>query len=148
MTAAVRRATIADCDELTELIRAHAEYEKSVATVTVARLGWLLSHNRPPATLLVAEGCEGLIGYAALTFDFSVWRGCRWAHMDCLFVRADKRSSGVGKRLLEAVVEKAREAGADQLEWQTPDWNENAARFYKREGAIESAKRRFCRPLR
>jgi len=30
-----------------------------------------------------------------------------------------------------------------EIQWQTPDWNENAARFYLREGASMLPKARF-----
>jgi hypothetical protein len=49
--------------------------------------------------------------------------------------------------LLAAVIVAARDAGCVQVQWQTPDWNVDAARFYRRAGAVERAKRRFVLSL-
>jgi GNAT superfamily N-acetyltransferase len=45
--------------------------------------------------------------------------------------------------LLAAVADLARRSGCAQIQWQTPEWNEDAARFYRRAGAVEKPKRRF-----
>ena len=33
--------------------------------------------------------------------------------------------------------------GIDELQWQTPEWNERAIQFYLREGAMSEIKSRF-----
>lgn len=38
------------------------------------------------------------LGYTAVTFDDSLWRGRLWAHLDCLFVRLVDRNRGTGKQ--------------------------------------------------
>ena len=37
--------------------------------------------------------------------------------------------------------------GIDEIQWQTPEWNADAARFYRRLGATETVKRRFALEL-
>lgn len=143
-TALVRRAAEQDGAALHALICDHAEFEQATATISSGQLRTILSAAEPPVRLLVAEKDAELIGYAAVTIDFSVWRGSRWAHLDCLFVRAEARGQSIGPMLMQAAVSVGRECGADRLEWQTPDWNERAAAFYRREGASELPKRRFA----
>ncbi len=63
--------------------------------------------------------------------------------MDCLFVVEEYRGNGVGAALLATIVQFAREQGYDQVQWQTPEWNERARKFYRREGAAEKHKVRF-----
>jgi GNAT superfamily N-acetyltransferase len=63
--------------------------------------------------------------------------------MDCLFVRARQRGAGVGAALMDSVVQMARQRGFAQVQWQTPRWNADASRFYRRRGASEAAKSRF-----
>ncbi|MCM2473985.1 GNAT family N-acetyltransferase [Rhizobium sp. CG5] len=143
----IRRATPADADELLRLIGEHADYEKASATITGSSLAHLLAKENPPIILFVAAGGEGLAGYAALTFDHALWRASRYAHLDCLFVQAAARGDGIGKRLLDHVVREACATGADRLEWQTPQWNRDAIRFYERQGGVWEPKARFRLPL-
>lgn len=63
--------------------------------------------------------------------------------MDCLYVCADARGAGVGRMLFDVVVAHARASGRAELQWQTPAWNTDAARFYRRAGAAEAAKLRY-----
>lgn len=143
----IRDATPDDAAALMHLIRDHADYEQSYATLPEETLRSLLEAPQPPIVLIVAEEGEGLAGYAALTFDYSLWRGEGYGHLDCLFVRSDLRGRRIGEKLLAYVKERARAAGARQLQWQTPDWNEGAVRFYRREGGTASLKMRFSLDL-
>lgn len=129
-------------DDLLELIREHAAYEQATAGITREELLRLLTERHVPVCLFVAQG-DRLQGYAALTFDHSLWRARRFAHLDCLFVRASDRGKGTGARLFAHVVDEARASGADRLEWQTPDWNRDAIRFYERQGGVWQSKARF-----
>ncbi|HVF16786.1 MAG TPA: GNAT family N-acetyltransferase, partial [Steroidobacteraceae bacterium] len=81
--------------------------------------------------------------YATATIDYATWMSREFIHLDCLFVTDRVRSRGVGARLLESVCEYARAAGITQVQWQTPDWNLDAQRFYKRVGATPKPKVRF-----
>ncbi len=145
MSAAIRQPALRDVPRLHALIRHHAAFEKSDASLTTDELESLLLARPGPIRFLVAaeEGNGDLLGYAALTFDWSVWRARRYAHLDCLFVAEAHRGGGIGSRLLAAARAAASVEGADRLEWQTPAWNEEARRFYLREGAASEAKLRF-----
>ena len=143
----IRPAIPEDCVELLQLIAAHARYERSEAILGADTLHALLRADPSPVHLLVAQRGDALVGYAALTFDFSLWRGRFFAHLDCLYIAATMRGQSLGKALLDAARELARCSGADRLEWQTPDWNRRAIAFYEREGAIGQAKTRFALSL-
>lgn len=143
MSVAIRRALPQDCTALFGLIAEHARFERSVATLSPPDLLSILTNHAPLVTILVGARGSDLIGFAAITFDFALWRARRWAHLDCLFVREDSRGLGLGATLLGAAADLAREAGADRMEWQTPQWNERAIAFYRRTGAEEAAKVRF-----
>ena len=64
-------------------------------------------------------------------------------HLDCLFVDAAFRGGGIGRSLVDAVCVVARSLNIDELQWQTPQWNASAQRFYARLGASARAKTRF-----
>lgn len=133
----VRRAGEADLPALVELIRGLAEYERMSEAVTLEE-GELRRHlfgPRPAAEVLVAEDGGAVVGYALFFPIFSTFRGKPGIHVEDLFVRAEHRGKGWGRKLLAAVAHLARERGCDRLQWDVLDWNEPAIRFYRRLGA-------------
>ena len=147
MTIELRPARSSDVVQLLDLVQRHAAFERLLAPISPAELAAIVEAQPPPTTLVVADDDGDLIGYAALTFDYALFSATRFGHLDCLFVREDARGHGIGKRLLDHVCRLAAAAGVPRLEWQTPDWNVNAIRFYKREGAVGLAKMRFSQVL-
>ncbi|MDA5633005.1 MULTISPECIES: GNAT family N-acetyltransferase [Rhizobium/Agrobacterium group] len=142
MNYTIQTPTPSDTSALYRLIKEHAAFEKSVASLTEIDLGLLQCQHEAIRFLVAAEG-QTLLGYAALTFDWSVWRAQRYAHLDCLFVSELNRGGGIGRRLFAAAKILAMQEGVDRMEWQTPVWNEQAVRFYRREGADYQNKSRF-----
>lgn len=145
----VRRVGRQDMAALVEMCGEHARYERaSELPVGVAeRLGRALFATPPRLQAWIAEANGELLGYASATTEFSTWQAREFMHMDCLFVREGLRGDGIGVSLLAAVIVAARGAGCVQVQWQTPDWNVDAARFYRRAGAVEGPKRRFVLQL-
>ncbi|MFI9105433.1 GNAT family N-acetyltransferase [Streptomyces fildesensis] len=141
----VRPAAPDDLPTLIQLCAAHAAFEHAdpVPDDLATRLGTALFSAPARLWCLVAESGGEVIGYATYTLDFSTWRGASYAHMDCLFVTEQHRGGGWGRRLLDNVVAAAAEAGAAEVQWQTPDWNTDAIRFYDRTGAQRRLKARY-----
>lgn len=143
MRADVRRAGAGDAAALLPLIREHAAFERGVATIEGDALASILGETPVRVALWLAEMDGAPVGYAAATVDFATWRGRAYLHLDCLFVRAGHRGAGSGARLLRAVRRHAASLSLDEVQWQTPAWNDDARRFYLREGAAVSTKLRF-----
>ncbi len=133
-----------DLDELVDLCREHAAYERAafVERADHARaLGALLAAE--DAFAWVVEGTGELAGFATAFLERSTWDAARFLHMDCLYLRPAYRGRGLGRRLMGEVARTARERGAVNLQWQTPVWNEGAVRFYRRLGGGDAEKQRF-----
>lgn len=141
--AELRRVRPEDLSDLVPLIAAHAAFERGEATASLAQLGAALFGATPRLFGWVAADATRLLGYATASREFSTWRGCEFLHMDCLFVREGARDQRLGARLLAAVRDFARDQGLPEVQWQTPAWNEDAARFYRRSGAGCVEKLRF-----
>ena len=95
-------------------------------------------HPSEDGTLLGAwEGGE-LVGYACLYWHFSSLAAAEAVLMNDLFVAEGARGRGVGRALIEASLEIARERGARHLEWSTAPDNERAQRLYDSTGAERS----------
>lgn len=139
----VRRALPSDVDALLPLVREHAVFERHMASCTVETLRAALSGKQPRLIAWIAEQASDPIGYATATVDFSTWSGQPYLHLDCLFVGPDHRGAEIGAELLRTVRSYAAVQGITELQWQTPDWNEDAQRFYVRQGASSARKHRF-----
>ena len=137
----IRAAELNDSAVLLVLINAHADFEKSVATCSESDLRKALTGDVPSIWLAFED--DKPVGYASMTIDFSTWRCREFGHLDCLYVAESNRGSGVGRRLLNTVCGEAQSRGLDRLEWQTPEWNKDAIRFYDRTSARSLSKRRF-----
>jgi len=85
--------------------------------------------------LLGARQDGGFAGYACLYWHLSSLRASEAVLMNDLFVDPDRRGRGVGRALIEASAEVARERGASHLEWATDPDNHTAQRLYDTTGA-------------
>ncbi|MEM9548375.1 MAG: GNAT family N-acetyltransferase [Bacteroidota bacterium] len=63
--------------------------------------------------------------------------------MDCLYLFDAYRGFGIGEHLVNKMKDFGREKGIELIQWQTPDFNTRAIKFYKRIGAERKSKERF-----
>ena len=118
----VRLAGPRDCDALCALLDDAAHAREQV-------LAWLES---PGTTLLVAQSESGVLGVAVLVTRIVPLAGGlthKVVEVDNLVVRADQRGRRIGRRLLAAVVEWARQRRAVQVEAVVGEGD--AKRFYQ-----------------
>ncbi|HYM54919.1 MAG TPA: GNAT family N-acetyltransferase [Solirubrobacteraceae bacterium] len=133
----IREAQPGDEGLLLGLFGELAEYEhlEHEMRATEELLGEALFGGRPAAEALIAERGPETAGYALFFPTFSSFLATQGVWLEDLFVRPDHRGAGVGKALLAAVAARARDRGAERLEWSALDWNELALGFYRRLGA-------------
>ncbi|MER6217463.1 GNAT family N-acetyltransferase [Streptomyces sp. NPDC001674] len=146
----IRPARPEDLPRLAELIHAHVAYEKAAPRPAdlAGRLGPRLFAEGARLWVLLAETPDGTVaGYAACSEEFAFWDASPYLHMDCLYLAEEARGHGLGAALMAGVAALARERGLGHVEWQTPDWNEGAIRFYDRLGAGSRPKRRYAWPV-
>jgi GNAT superfamily N-acetyltransferase len=143
--ARVRRAHGADARALAMPCAEHAAYERAPFAPgdKAEALRAALDGSPPRLFAWLAERDGVVVGYASASFEYSTWEAREFLHMDCLYLRADARGAGIGKALFDALAAHARANGCTELQWQTPAWNDGAARFYRRIGAAETSKLRY-----
>jgi GNAT superfamily N-acetyltransferase len=76
-----------------------------------------------------------LLGYACLYWTFTSLIPAKTVLMNDLYVAETARGQGIGRALIEASAEIARERGAAQLAWVTAPNNATAQRLYDSTGA-------------
>lgn len=143
----VRAALPSDSHALASLCAAHAAYERLpyCASGHSDRLQDALTHGLLHAWLL--EQHDAAVGYASVTLDFATLGAGRFAHLDCMYLEPAARCQGGGQKLMQAVQSFAKAQSCKELQWQTPQWNHGAIRFYERLGASGAAKQRYVLTL-
>ncbi len=97
-----------------------------------------------PINGFVAEMDGRLVGITHYLFHPSCWTRGDYCYLQDLFVDARARGGGVARRLIAAVEEAARAAGASRLYWLTQEHNHDARALYdkvaERSGFIQYRK--------
>jgi ribosomal protein S18 acetylase RimI-like enzyme len=83
------------------------------------------------AVLLAGEGPDAV---AVLRFRGSIWDGGLEAHLQELYVVPALRGRGIGRRVLDAAIELAREAGATNIDLNTGATDTAARNLYESVG--------------
>jgi GNAT superfamily N-acetyltransferase len=134
VTLRIEPATPRDVPVILSLIRKLADYEKMSVAATEQDLHGALFGPRPVAQTLVAYADDQAVGFALYFETYSTFRGRRGIFLEDLFVEPSHRGAGIGKRLLAAVAQAARERDG-WVQWLVLDWNQSAIDFYRRLGA-------------
>jgi ribosomal protein S18 acetylase RimI-like enzyme len=66
---------------------------------------------------------------------YSTWKG-RMLYLEDFVVSAGFRRYGVGQRLFDAYLRRAKALECRLVKWQVLDWNEPAINFYRKNNAI------------
>jgi RimJ/RimL family protein N-acetyltransferase len=91
----------------------------------------------PDTCFVIAEAGGKPVGYACVTIGppYASWAtGDRLAELETLSVLADRRGSGIGESLLEAVWKRLAELSVEDMAITTTVTNVDAQRFYERQG--------------
>ncbi len=141
----IRFAKIEDMEQIIQLCEAHAKYEKSAYSKEgkkAALMNTLFKKN-PSVYCLVAAQDEYLLGYLTYMEQYSTWDAANYIYMDCLFMIEAARGFGIGEKLVNKMKTESQKLDCSLIQWQTPDFNERAIKFYKRIGATSKSKERF-----
>ena len=136
MSIIIRDGVREDVPTMFELIKELALYEKAPEQVTNTIEQMYLDGfgENPIFGSIVSEVDGQIVGMALYYYRYSTWKGKR-LYLEDLIVSEIMRGQGLGEKLLEATIEKARQSNCTGLMWQVLDWNEPAINFYKKFGA-------------
>ena len=74
---------------------------------------------------------------------FSTWDAEFYIYMDCLFLKDTSRGLGIREQLFESIKAECKKIGCSIMEWQTPNFNTRAIKYYNHIGASSKSKERF-----
>ncbi|MCP2026272.1 ribosomal protein S18 acetylase RimI-like enzyme [Flavobacterium sp. HSC-32F16] len=149
MEYSIRNCKITDLPKLVILCQKHADFEKAAFSPEGKEEGLkkALFSQDPKLHCLVVAAKDTIVGYVSYTFDFSTWDAATFLYMDCLFLEEEARSYGIGEVLIEKLKEIGIQNNCVNIQWQTPQFNERAIKFYNRIGAKGKDKVRFTLDL-
>ncbi len=114
------------------LVKELALYEKAPNEVSVSLTHFEESGfgSNPVYWAFVAEFEGKVIAMALYYIRYSTWKGQRM-YLEDIIVTEQHRNKGVGKLLMNKLIEEAKEKQLHGISWQVLDWNEPAIAFYK-----------------
>lgn len=95
------------------------------------RLGF---REKPAFQALIAEQEGRPVGLSLFFYNFSSWRGELGVYVQDLYVSAEARGAGLGRRLLVETARRGRTQGATHVRLSVERDNERAHRFYRKLG--------------
>ncbi|WP_025742008.1 GNAT family N-acetyltransferase [Aquimarina pacifica] len=141
----IRFAKEEDIPQLLILCKAHVIFEKANFN-TENKHALFKTHlfkKENAIQCIVVEKDESLLGYATFMKQFSTWDADFYVYLDCLFLKEETRGKGIGTTMMNHVAAYARKENCTHIQWQTPDFNTSAIRFYKKLGTQSKSKERF-----
>jgi len=135
-TVSIRRATASDVPVIHALL---TELEQTLgASDSVQRTADDLLHfgfcETPLFEVLLAWQDNEAVGLALFFREFSSWKGSGGVYVQDLYVAANQRGTGLGRKLMQAVTDTARNWGATYCKLAVYGNNHAAVAFYKRLG--------------
>jgi ribosomal protein S18 acetylase RimI-like enzyme len=136
----VRLATLADLDHVARLMAGFRDWqgrtEPNDASIRATAERLLAD---PDADFLL--GGDPPAGVCQLRYRLSIWTGVEDCCLEDLFVDDSARGSGLGRALLDAALERARERGCARVELDANEANGPALALYRSVGFDSRSKR-------
>jgi GNAT superfamily N-acetyltransferase len=134
MSFIIRRADKDDVPGIFRLVKELAEFERAPEAVINTEKMLLEDgfgeHSIYKSFVAEAADTNEIIGMALYYTAYSTWKG-RILYLDDLVVTESSRRYGIGRKLINAVLQDALDSKVSQIRWQVLDWNTPAIEFYK-----------------
>ena len=130
----IRNGEKSDLPRVLELIKELAVFEKAGKEVdnTVKQMERDGFGQQPVFGFFVAEDeHKGIVGISIYYYRYSTWKGKR-LYLEDIVVTESERGKGIGRKLFDRTIEKAKAEACTGMMWQVLDWNEQAINFYKK----------------
>jgi len=129
----VRRAGAADAAGIARLLHAF-NVEYSEPTPEVEQLTETIRRRLDEEEITVLLAGEAPEGLALLRFRPGIWSAGLEAYLQELYVIPSRRGQGIGRALMEAVIQLCRERGADGIDLNTGETDTAARGLYESMG--------------
>lgn len=133
-TLIIRKPTDTEFHDIHALVHELAIFEKSPESHTVKAEQYLQDYRNGWFEVEVAIYNGEIAGMIFFYQSYSTWRG-KMLYLEDFIVKNELRNMGIGKQLFKRFIQIAKERNCALAKWEVLDWNNDAIRFYEREGA-------------
>lgn len=127
----VRPIQLADKDVWGPLFNGYLEFYETHLSQNQIELTWQrLLEPDFNSFGLVAEMQGVVMGLTHYSFQSSTWATVNYCYLEDLFTLPSSRGHGIGRALIDAVLQIAKEAGSSRVYWNTDGTNEVARKLY------------------
>jgi GNAT superfamily N-acetyltransferase len=131
MTLTIRAIEEKDKKQWLKLWAGYLDFYKSTISSEQTELTWKrLINNEMKMFGFVAESEEGVIGFTHCLFRPSTWTETYYCYLEDLFVDPNIRGKGIGRALMNKVIELAKEKKSKRVYWTTQEFNKTARVLY------------------
>jgi N-acetylglutamate synthase-like GNAT family acetyltransferase len=118
-----------------ENVEAVEEVEVVEDSLSIQPPSTSLNLSQPPSTpstpSTTSTPSKHIVAFALYYIRYSTWKG-QTMYLEDIIVTESMRGKGIGKMLIERLIQEAKEKGFKRITWQVLDWNEPAINFYKK----------------
>ncbi len=133
MNVTIRTAFEQDFPAILSLIREFSTFQRTPEKVTIT-LEQMIEEKELFQCFVAETEAKEIVGFASFFFAYYSWSG-KALYLDDLYVTAAFRQQGIGKKLLDAVIHRAKQEHCKKVRWQVSNWNTHAIAFYQKMGA-------------
>jgi GNAT superfamily N-acetyltransferase len=131
MSLTIRAIEENDKNQWLKLWAGYLEFYKSTISQEQTELTWKrLINNEQKMFGFVAENEDGVIGFTHCLFRPSTWTETDYCYLEDLFVDPNIRGKGIGRALMDRVIELAKEKKSKRVYWTTQEFNKTARVLY------------------
>jgi GNAT superfamily N-acetyltransferase len=131
MDVIIRELREADKDTWLRLWAGYLEFYNTALSKAQTEFTWTrLLKNKQKMYGFVAENENGVIGFTHCLFRPSTWTVTDYCYLEDLFVDPHNRGRGIGRALINKVIELAKEKKSKRVYWTTQEFNKTARVLY------------------
>ena len=144
----VERATLEHMKILNDLMQRQFEEHEIVFTADILATAIQAMLEKPTlGCFLIAKEMERVIGFAAISYAWTLEHGGKSAWLDELYILPEDRNRGAGSALVEFALEEVGREGCQAMDLEVEEDHRRAERLYKRKGFKRLQRSRWVRPL-
>jgi GNAT superfamily N-acetyltransferase len=129
----IRKAAEPDFEAILLLIKEFAIFQKTPDKVSIT-LDEMIENGSLFQCFVAETADKNIVGFASFFFAYYSWSG-KAIYLDDLYVIHSFRKQGIGKMLLQQIIELAKNSACKKVRWQVSKWNSNAIEFYQKMSA-------------
>jgi len=147
MNLSIRPVELGDKERWLQLWKGYLTFYKTEFSADKTEVTWkrLLDPNFN-LYCLVAQDDGQIMGMTTFNFQNSTWSENGQCLLEDLFVDQSIRGQGIGRALIDAVINEAKKRGCSRVYWNTDETNQTARKLYDTY-VLESGKRQYRVPI-